>query len=651
MDERLKEDFTTKILQLTRLVYIMNEKNEENQALIDAIVESYEEEQLIMIENFLKEINHLKGKIKKMNSTYEDKYQKFKTEIKKSYEIKFKKLQSNFDNLISERKNMYNEIKYDYDKKISSMLSEVQKMKNECDKKIIMIESKYYQEKKELTDNNNTLIEKLNLEIVKNKTCQKDKLTDFQQESERLINSIREDNKIKIKFKENEIIMKNNRIKELEEEIRKLKEENNSNSSLQNNEIEKLKNENQKLKNNMNKVENHIKDLNDQNLNSTSRISFIENTLRIEKEKNISLENDINEKKNEIEKLNSLIQNKEKTIKDLLISNKEIKDNLEKLEKNSENNLLKHNKELDDEKKKLQNEKDSYKRKIKEMENLHNSNIEKLKKENEEDKKKLELKLNKNLDLEKIRIEKDSIIKNLKEKISNYDSQLKSKEDMIIKLKSENDAAKRNYTKELDDLKSLNRSMSNRQNEITNLKKKLKSEKDILESRYREEIDRINFQHTLEINEVQVKLDSQISRLKIENLQLKENYENLLSKTTNSINNNNNLAEKNLSPEKDITSYDKSNEKNNHHKRLTNFNNTQFNMQSVNIYSGDIDLKSNFMNYQNNMNDTNKRSTTNISSPINGPRLIKKNSKKLVPVKNINSIRLSKITINANIKK
>ena len=649
MDERLKDDFTTKILQLTRLVFIMNERNEENQALIDAIVDSYEEEQLIMIENFLKEINHLKGKIKKMNSTYEDKYQNFKTEIKKAYEIKFKKLQSNIDNLKSDKKNMYNEIKYQYDTKINSMLSEVQKMKNEYDKKIIMIESKYYQEKKELTENNNTLIEKLNLEIVKNKTCQKDKLTDFQQESERLINSIREDNRIKIKFKDNEIIMKNNRIKELEEEIRKLKEENNSSSSIQNNEIEKLKNENQKLKNNMNKVENHIKDLNDQNLNSTSRISFIENTLRIEKEKNISLENDINEKKNEIEKLNSLIQTKENTIKDLLISKKEIKDNLEKLEKNSENNLLKHNKELDDEKKKLQNEKDSYKRKIKEMENLHNSNIEKLKKENEEDKKKLEIKLNKNIDLEKIRIEKDSIIKNLKEKISNYDSQLKSKEDMINKLKSENDAAKRNYTKELDDLKSLNRSMSNKQNEITNLKKKLKSEKDILESRYREEIDRINFQHTLEINEVQVKLDSQISRLKIENLQLKENYEKLLSKTTNLISAN--LTEKNLTPEKDILAYDKSNEKNIHHNRITNFSNTQHNMQSLNLYSGDIDFNSNFMNYQNNMNDTNKKSTTNISSPINGPRLIKKNSKKLVPVKNINSIRLSKITINANIKK
>jgi hypothetical protein len=109
-----------------------------------------------------------------------------------------------------------------------------------------MIESKYYQEKKELTDNNNTLIEKLNLEIVKNKTFQNEKITDYQQESERLINSIREDNKLKIKFKDNEITMKNQKIKELEEEIRKLKEENNSSSSIQNNEIEKLKNENQK---------------------------------------------------------------------------------------------------------------------------------------------------------------------------------------------------------------------------------------------------------------------------------------------------------------------------------------------------------------------------------------------------------------------
>ena len=104
MDERLKDDFTTKILQLTRLVYIMNEKNEENQALIDSIIESYEEEQLIIIDNFLKEISHLKAKIKKMNSTYEEKYQKFKTEIKKTYEIKFKKLQSNFDNLKTEKK-------------------------------------------------------------------------------------------------------------------------------------------------------------------------------------------------------------------------------------------------------------------------------------------------------------------------------------------------------------------------------------------------------------------------------------------------------------------------------------------------------------------------------------------------------------------
>ena len=162
---------------------------------------------------------------------------------------------------------------------------------------------------------------------------------------------------------------------------------------------------------------------------------------------------------------------------------------------------------------------------------------------NKKKKKKLEEQLSKNLDIGKIKNEKDQIIKNLKEKILNFDSQLKSKEDIINKLKSENDAAKKIYTKELDELRSINKSMNNKQNEIINLKKKIKSEKDSMESKYREEIDRINFQHTLEINEIQIKLDSQISKLKIENLQLKENYEKLLKSKNNIIINENNITE------------------------------------------------------------------------------------------------------------
>jgi chromosome segregation ATPase len=277
------------------------------------------------------------------------------------------------------------------------------------------------------------------------------------------------------------------------------------------------------------------------------------------------------------------------------------------------------------------------------MENLYNSNIEKLKNENEEEKKKLEEQLSKNLDIGKIKNEKDQIIKNLKEKISNFDSQLKSKDDIINKLKSENDAAKKMYTKELDELRSINKSMSNKQNEITNLKKKIKSEKDSMESKYREEIDRINFQHTLEINEIQIKLDSQISKLKIENLQLKENYEKLLKSKNNIIINENNITEIN-GPIK--INYENLNDNLTHQRN--NFNSTQ-NIPSLNFLSNEP--KSNFINYQSSNSNDKSRNPTNISSPINGIGLVKKNSKKLVPVKNINSIRLSKITINANLKK
>ena len=47
----------------------------------------------------------------------------------------------------------------------------------------------------------------------------------------------------------------------------------------------------------------------------------------------------------------------------------------------------------------------------------------------------------------------------------------------------------------------------------------------------------MSFQHTLELNELQIKLDSQISQLKIDNIKLKENYQKLLELTTNSSSN------------------------------------------------------------------------------------------------------------------
>ena len=71
--------------------------------------------------------------------------------------------------------------------------------------------------------------------------------------------------------------------------------------------------------------------------------------------------------------------------------------------------------------------------------------------------------------------------------------------------------------------------MNKKKNEIEDLKKLLaqnkkeNEDKSSLESKHREEIDRLNFNHTLSINEMQLKYDGEISNLKIENMKLKGN--------------------------------------------------------------------------------------------------------------------------------
>ena len=104
MDDKIKENYIKKILQLTRTVFLINAKNEDNKSTIDLIIESYDKEQFISIENFVKEINNLKEKIKNLNLNYEEKYKKFVSEIKKNYEIKVNEIQNNFNTLKNEKK-------------------------------------------------------------------------------------------------------------------------------------------------------------------------------------------------------------------------------------------------------------------------------------------------------------------------------------------------------------------------------------------------------------------------------------------------------------------------------------------------------------------------------------------------------------------
>ena len=51
MDEEIKFQLCAKISQLTRVIYMINAKNDEFQAVIDSLITSYDKEHLAIINN------------------------------------------------------------------------------------------------------------------------------------------------------------------------------------------------------------------------------------------------------------------------------------------------------------------------------------------------------------------------------------------------------------------------------------------------------------------------------------------------------------------------------------------------------------------------------------------------------------------------
>ena len=194
----------------------------------------------------------------------------------------------------------------------------------------------------------------------------------------------------------------------------------------------------------------------------------------------------------------------------------------------------------------LQNKYNDEINKSKEENNKLNEEIKKLNEEinklNEElNKSKNELK-SKNQDISNLQGFKDKIYQMEKEKtemnnrllkISN-DNDISQKEN--IDLKKQIDISKRensNLKKENEDLKKQIETSKKENNNIKKeneemkikleLTKKENNDKESLENKHKEELDRINFNHSLSLNELQLKYDGEISNLKIENMKLKGN--------------------------------------------------------------------------------------------------------------------------------
>ena len=123
-----------KISQLTRVVYILNTKNDEHESLINAIAISYENEMSNLTNEFnfqmkkmrqhidkLKEKKNLETKIKEINEKYNNQVKSFTTD---------------FDGMRKEVKEKHKKMKDEYNEKYNKMIKENSELKKIFQEKI-----------------------------------------------------------------------------------------------------------------------------------------------------------------------------------------------------------------------------------------------------------------------------------------------------------------------------------------------------------------------------------------------------------------------------------------------------------------------------------------------------------------------------------
>ena len=98
MNDNLIKEFSEKLTQLTRIIFILNEKNEQNEAIVEEINSYKEKEFQEEKKNLIKQISLLKKKINDIEKSYEEKYENFKLDIEYKYNSIISKYKKEFDN-------------------------------------------------------------------------------------------------------------------------------------------------------------------------------------------------------------------------------------------------------------------------------------------------------------------------------------------------------------------------------------------------------------------------------------------------------------------------------------------------------------------------------------------------------------------------
>ena len=163
-EDILLEKMSTKICQLTRVVYLLNNKYLDAQSNIESIKTTYDNE----ITSIVRQANDYSSKLKEkinnleLQSNIEEDFKKFKEEIDKKYEKEKEEKElihnEEINKIKKENNDKLEEYKSLYDESVRLMKEEIEEIKKN-----------YLAKFDEIKDNNQ--------KIVKNLTNEKDKLT------------------------------------------------------------------------------------------------------------------------------------------------------------------------------------------------------------------------------------------------------------------------------------------------------------------------------------------------------------------------------------------------------------------------------------------------------------------------------------------
>ena len=201
-----------KISQLTRVVYILNTKNDEHESLINAIAISYENEMSNMTNECNFQMKKMKQHIEKLKEkkNLENKIK----EINDKYNSQVKSFSSDFDTMRKEVKDKHKKMKDEYNDKYNKMIKENSDLKKLFQDKINEIikqneenTKKALLEQQKILSNSSAEIDRLKksyeLQILELKTGHKKEIEDLKKTFENDLLKMKDDYEKKIRDYQN----------------------------------------------------------------------------------------------------------------------------------------------------------------------------------------------------------------------------------------------------------------------------------------------------------------------------------------------------------------------------------------------------------------------------------------------------------------